>query len=791
MRASVRWGVSLAALCGAGAWQGAALAQPRGYAIGAQPLPAALAEFSRLSGLQVSAPAALTAGRASPGVSGALEPGVALDRLLAGSGLVGQVQGGTVVLTPAPAGAVELPPVEVEASRGTPRTGTIGAPPPAYAGGQVATGVRQGLLGNQNVFTAPFSSTGYTRQAIDNQQPVTLSDFIRNDPSVSLSFPSYGINDAFTLRGFSVGSSDIGYDGLYGLADFRQPLEHIERIEVVRGPNALLNGRPGLVGGSVNLIPKRATDDPITVLTGRYVSAGIFGQQVDIGRRAGPDNAFGIRLNAARREGDTAIDRVGINDRLVALALDYRGERVRLIADLDYSDTDLGAWNERVGVAPGVPVPRAPDAARLFTQPWVYRTTIQRRAMLRGEWDFAEGWTASAAFGTSASDVRGLSASAPRVADSFGNGTATPSYSGIRSRNDTGELAVRGTLQTGPVTHRPFLTYTNLSSTTSTITISLPGGTYRSNIYDPVLAPRPAVGVLPPFNRTSLAETVSIAFGTQLSILDERAILTLGGRYTEIGARNYAQASGAQTSAYDTQATTPAAALVVRLAPGVFVYGNYIEALESGGIAPTTAANAGTILPAGRSTQVEGGLRVDFGRFGATAALFEIERPTSLQDPTTQVFALTGRQRNRGAELMIFGTPIESVALSGGVTLLDPKAVATLGGQYDGKDAVGTPRVQASLSADWSVAAVPGLGLLGTVFYGGEQYLDQANRQRVPDYARFDIGARYTLPTRSGDVTIRGAVQNVTGANYWASASQGFLSLGSPRTVLLATSFSF
>ena len=100
----------------------------RSFAIAPQPLSSALAEFSRASGVQVSAPAELTAGRSSPGVSGTLSPAAALSRLVAGTGLSGSIAGNTVVLTPIPragdAGpdAMQLPPVHVEAHAGVPST---------------------------------------------------------------------------------------------------------------------------------------------------------------------------------------------------------------------------------------------------------------------------------------------------------------------------------------------------------------------------------------------------------------------------------------------------------------------------------------------------------------------------------------------------------------------------------------------------------------------------------------------------------------------------------------------
>ncbi|WP_292019489.1 STN domain-containing protein, partial [Brevundimonas sp. UBA875] len=77
-------------------------------------LSAALAQYSRASGLQVIADPALLRGRRTQGVSGTLTTAQALDRLLSGTGLVWRLNGDAVVITraaqarpaaPAPAAA--------------------------------------------------------------------------------------------------------------------------------------------------------------------------------------------------------------------------------------------------------------------------------------------------------------------------------------------------------------------------------------------------------------------------------------------------------------------------------------------------------------------------------------------------------------------------------------------------------------------------------------------------------------------------------------------------------------
>jgi iron complex outermembrane receptor protein len=84
------------------------------------------------------------------------------------------------------------------------------------------------------------------------------------------------------------------------------------------------------------------------------------------------------------------------------------------------------------------------------------------------------------------------------------------------------------------------------------------------------------------------------------------------------------------------------------------------------------------------------------------------------------------------------------------------------------------------------------LTLTGRVIYTSSQYYDQANTQKLPDWTRFDLGARYTFERENGKpVTIRADVLNVAGKDYWAQASNYGLALGTPRTFLLSATFDF
>ena len=107
--------------------------------------------------------------------------------------------------------------------------------------------------------------------------------------------------------------------------------EGIERVEVLKGPSAFLNGAGpgGSVGGVINIIPKRAGEVPITQFTPTYTSNAQFGGHVDVGRRFGDNDEFGVRVNAVYRNGNTPIDNQTLEARLFTLGVDFRGDGVR------------------------------------------------------------------------------------------------------------------------------------------------------------------------------------------------------------------------------------------------------------------------------------------------------------------------------------------------------------------------------------------------------------------------------------------------------------------------------
>jgi iron complex outermembrane receptor protein len=669
-----------------------------------------------------------------------------------------------------------------------------GQPMPVYAGGQVASGGRVGLLGNKSVMDTPYSMTSYTQELIQNQQASTVADVVANDPSVRNINPRFGRFDQFTIRGFNLVNSEIAFNGLYGLVPtYTVPVESAERVEIFKGPNALLNGMSpsGAVGGSINIAPKRASDQDITQFTASYATESVLGGHLDVGRRFGTDGQFGVRVNAVRQDGKTVFGNdQDIERNLISVALDYRGDNLRLSSDLYHYENRGTAPLERVAISGNTVVPRANRIDKNFAQKWSYADSIDSAVMFRGEYDIAPLTTAYAAWGARRGRYDFLRVS-PINVNSAGDFTATTNKFLRDEDTVSSEAGIRTSFSTGFVDHAVNLNASLYRIDFGNAETEL--GSISSNIYDPInrLQPNTPGNTERPTGKTQLE---SFAITDTLSMLDERVQFTLGARKQRV-INVSTTASGTRTE-YDKDAVTPTAAIVVKPFEGISVFGNYIEALAQTPSAPQNTignpvANPGAIFPPTKSKQVEAGVKIDTGHFTSTLSVFRIKRPSTYTDPVTRLYGLNSEQQNTGLEFNVFGEPMTGVRVLGGFMLLDAELTKTRGGVNEGNTAIGVAKVNVNLGTEWDLSNVPGLTLTARAIYTGDQYVNEANTSEIPAWTRFDIGSRYVFKAHGKKVTLRANLENAFDKRYWSTASQFGLTFGTPRTAILSATLDF
>jgi iron complex outermembrane recepter protein len=678
-----------------------------------------------------------------------------------------------------------------------------------YAGGQVAKGGRVGVMGNQDAMDTPFSINAYTNELIQNQQAKSVGDVLLNDPSVRVARGFGNFQESYFIRGFQLYSDSVAYNGLYGLLP-RQYIaaELFERVEVLRGASAFLNGSSPNgdgIGGSISLLPKRAPNEPLSVVNAGWSSGNQQLISADVARRFGPDDRAGIRLNVSKRDGGTAVNKEHADVDLVSLALDWRGEKLRLSGDIGYQDNHLKQTRTNVTLDAATGVPRAPKSDSNWAQPWSYSNERDTFGTLRGEYDLTEKVTAYFAGGFRES----------HEANSLANLTVSNSATGAGSlyrfdntREDsvrTGEVGLKGKFETGSIGHDVVLN-ANLYhfEKKAAYTFDFSGTSLNTNLYAPVYSSLPAFtatagsgGVLNNPKTTGRTILRSVALGDTLSMLNNQLLLTLGLRHQQIVATTYTY-DGVFDNAYDKSKLSPVLGAVVKPWDGISLYANYIEGLSQGATAPGTAANKGQPLAPYESKQKEVGAKFDFGKIRVTTAYFTTEKPRGFVNAAS-VFTSQGKEEHQGVELMTYGQLSPSLRVLGGITWLDAKQKNTGDAATEDKQTIGIPRQQANLGLEWDAFMLPGLTFDARVITTGHVYANGENTQRLPGWTRLDIGARYATEIKGHLFTVRSRIDNVTDRDYWASAggsasdtgNYGYLVLGAPRTVTVSAQLDF
>ena len=771
------------------------------FDIASKPLPEAMIDFSAVTGLEVLYTEPAPFGQTAPALQGRLTANQALDRLTAGSGLRYRFTNDTTVtLEPIVArqddGTLRLGPVIVEGeldALAPPPTGTIGSPPPAFPGGQVATGQQLGLLGNRDRLETPLSTTSVTADLIENQQATDFYQVIQNLPSVqAVTTPNQGVT-FIQSRGVTAASDAIGFNGTTNLFYSTQPsLVGIERVESLRGPTALFSGQTNafgsLVGGSVNFVPKRAGAEDVTSVTAGYQSDAIGYGQFDFGRRFGKENEWGLRLGGEYLGGNTPVDFNDRRQRGVALALDYNKDSLRAVFDLRYNEVEQDGQTREFSSVAGPTLPTDFDADTNNNQPWAFIDNDTLLGALRVEYDL---FTETTVFAVASGAIHNGSSLTGFPSELQPNGDFTTNVGSFRddgNLNGNLEGGLRTRFITGPVSHTVVaaVNYGIVEERFAFIGFD-PAQAFQNNIFDPVVVPEPDIQVDKAVGPTLQGEFFGVTLVDTLGLFNDRLQVTAGVRYQDIKVENFSATTGDRTSLSEGSRYSPGVGVLFRVNDDISVYANYLEGLSNGGTAPLTAANPGEQLGPIVSDSIEVGAKFNIGTIGVDAALFQIRDTTSGVDQNTNVFGEVGERRIRGLEITTFGEIIEDLRLFGGATFYDSEITESGNPENLGEDAPGIPDYVLTLGLEYDVPVFDGLTLTGGVRHQGEAKVALGNDVEIPAWTTVDLGARYSFDR----YTARFGVENLFDETYFNGSSFGELALGLPRTFLASVTVDF
>lgn len=678
---------------------------------------------------------------------------------------------------------------------------------------------RLGALGDKDAADVPFSIRSYNEALILNQQPQTLGQVLENDPTIRTT-TGFGIaGELFVIRGFALAGDDIGYDGLYGITP-RQLVapELYQSVQVLNGASAFLNGAaPGGtgIGGSVNLVPKRAGDTPVTRFTAGFTGPEHVGGSFDIGRRLGAGGEWGIRVNGTARRGDVSIDDEFRSAYVLGAGIDYNSGPFRASLDLAYQRVKVAHFRPKLNLGGLTTIPRAPDAETNFGQPWQYTTLRDIFGQARIEYDIAPGVMLYAAAGARDGAEEGVYSTPTLLDATTGALSVSSSFIPRTDNNEAATAGLRAKFATGSVSHEVNAGGSIIWQVNRNAFEFYALSAQQNNLYAPVtVTPSTAVtfaaGNLEDPLPAGRSRLTSGFISDTIGLLDDRILLTAGLRLQGINTRSFSNVTGALTGEYDEDKLTPVFGIVVKPTETLSLYANRIEALVPGATAPLSApnpaggadlivTNAGEVLAPFVSEQYEIGGKLALGGIDVTLALFQIDRANAILRPDPDQagaleFGPFGIQRNRGVEFTLAGELTEGLRIIAGGSIIDAKLRRTQNGANEGNQAVGVPEYLLNANVEWDVPFIPALTLTGRVVHTGEQAANIGNTLFLEDWTRVDIGLRYVAVAGDKPLTLRLNLDNLADADYWASAFDSFrpdLQLGSPRTFKASLSYDF
>lgn len=631
---------------------------------------------------------------------------------------------------------------------------------------------------------------------IKDQGAQSMEDVLKNVPGIGLSNGD-GQRDQVTIRGFSA-IGDMYIDGVRDDALYFRDLSNVERVEVIKGPAAVLYGR-GSSGGLINSISKKPSFTPKREVGMSFDSEGKRSTQFDTGW-ADPQSNQAYRVTGAFEDSDTFRDDGYIDRKAIAPSAYFR-----LSDDLELNLGATYLYDKRL-IDFGIPA--------LGNRP----VDVDRDKRF-GSGDADQDYARSEVFSLTASlDYR--------INDSFTLTNTSRYYRYDLDRNNTladssptrfvtapnGELLVK--LNRGNVARDEYGVFnqTELKQQAQVagmqhnllygVEVGLQDKYQRvlsqNNVaqvpvYRDALVPVPDHAANLSSKGTNFQQTTGLYLQDMIE-LNEHWKALVGVRYDIFG-QEYDDDRVQNVDLDRTDKTwSPRAGLVYQpdtiQSYYVSVSRSYQPSGEVFAVSPTNQH-----LEPEETTNYEIGAKWDLldSRLSLTAAVFRLERTNmKTADPANpNLTVLAGEQRTDGFEATVSGQLSDKWQVYAGYAYLDAEITKsnskTNGVANEGQTPTLTPRNSANiwlvrtLTPEWRVAAGAN--------YVDERYTALDNVVVMPGYTTFDAALLYSVP--QWDAALR--LKNAFDRDYYASAhgSVDLVTPGAPRTLEASFNYRF
>ena len=622
----------------------------------------------------------------------------------------------------------------------------------------------------------PQAISVISREQLDDQGSVGLGDALRYVPGVVLG-QGEGHRDQVTLRGQN-STADFFVDGLRDDAQYYRPLYNIERVEVLKGANALIFGRGG-GGGVINRVSKA----PEFGRTRAAVSGGIdsfaaWSLAADVGTAL--SDTIGSRLNAAyerfdNHRQDYSGHFLGFTPTLGA----HLGEATTLTATYEYVE-DSRLTDRGVPSLAGRPLTGFDKT--LFGSPLANRSEVTAHlAHARIDHEFSDGLSAnfSAQFATYDKFYANVY---PRAAVSALSTVELEGYANSTERQNwiaQGNLIWNG--DTGGLGHTLLLGFEAIDQdTVDSRRLAQFGPALASRVTVPlatrITLPTIAFGGL---SRSSVSNVQALSLYAQDQIdIGEHVKVVAGLRYDDFRIESTNRISGFSARRADSK-WSPRLGLILKPRANMSVYASYaISFLPQSGEQFTVLDATNASLAPEKFENLEAGVKWNVSdALAFTLAAYRLDRTNSrFNDPVTGTALLSGKTRTKGIEASLVGqvTPELQVAL--GYALQHGEVRSATAAAPAGRRLAQLPRHQASGWARYNLSGRFGIGL--GLLHQSAMNATISGAVRLPAFTRLDGALFYDL---SDKVTFQINVENQTDADYYPTAhTDNNISVGEP-----------
>jgi len=594
---------------------------------------------------------------------------------------------------------------------------------------------------------------------IDEQRASTLGEVLQNDASVSAGGTSRN-RERFSLRGFELSSSD-GFlrDGRQHWSHYRQPIELLERVEVLKGPSGLLYGKSE-PGGLVNMVSKKPTTETQASLSQDIGSNDHSRTVLDVSGALNEEETLRARAILAkesygswREYGDGTEPET---DRAVGgLVVEYDiTENVMVSAHYDRTK-DEGSVDSGAYIVDGKPV-------------------LGDKYIWDAQWSKIDNDVENYGIDINAQVTDSVNVKAGYNRQDFKR-FDVESYPKFDMYEKDGTVKHKGNERSDNwVFDTAYVDVTTDFSLFGTENTLLVGANYLDYSYDRFMAfhdqayvpagetvvkPEPTSSKKWP---TREYDTWGIYAQNMMTINDYWQVLA-GVRYDE-----------KRSDTLTESQVSPKLGVIFHPASNGSIYVQYSESfMPQGAVSDTDFTNDGEELEAERGISYEVGTKWELfdERLYLTGALFDITLENvriDVNDPNNPGMELAtqdGEQVHRGAEVLAQGFVTDELSLTASAMYLD--AELTRSKYYQGNRPADVPEFSASVWSSYKVQNNTNVNL--GLIYEGERYGDAANTFKKDGYARIDMGVSYTHKyDEKLDIVTRFNVENLFDTDYLA-----------------------